>query len=440
MRVEVQDLSEVEKILKIEIPQEKVSEVVDEVTRELRKNAKLKGFRKGKVPVYLVKKLFKEEIEERSVEKLIEKTLSEAIKEKELEPLLYPKLEEVGELKEGEPFSYSVLVEIRPEIELKKEDYIGIEVERDSDEVSEEEVETVIQELRYSFAKLEKVQDEPIEKRHVAVIRFVAYDGDKPVPGHQADALFIDVGTGEFNEKVEEALIGKKVGDRFSVEVEYPEEGLNPHLAGKKIRYDIEVKEVYKRELKELTDEFVKELNLGFNTVEELRESVKRRLEQEKKIKNDNALKERLLAKILEKVEIKVPKRYIDIKAQQLVEKIMESFEREGFNPELANITPERLRDRVYKLAETQAKEELLLEKIAELEGIEIPQEEINKYIENIANRLKVKKEDAERMVYYNILPKQLAQKTLDFLLKNAKVVIKENEKQEAQESKQEGE
>ncbi|HEA84170.1 MAG TPA: trigger factor [Thermodesulfobacterium geofontis] len=428
MKVELQDLNEVEKLLKVEVPKEKVNEVIQKITTQVRKKAKIKGFREGKVPVYLVKKLFKEEIEEKSIARIIEDTLNEAIKETKVEPLLRPKVEEFGELKEGESFNYSVLVEVRPEINIKKEDYIGIEVERDSDELDEEEVDKILNEFRYSFSGLKKVEKgEPIEERYVAVIKFEAYEGDKLIPGHQAEALFVDVGTGEFNEKVEKELVGKKEGDRFSVEVEYPEEGLNPLLAGKKVRYEIEVKEVYKRELKELDDEFVKSLNMGFETVEDLRESIKKRLSEEKKRKNENKFREKLLEKILEKVDFKVPSRYVELKLYQLLDQVRETLERDGLSFDKLNISMDKLKERLYPIAERQAKEELLLEKISELENIEIPQEEIDKTVENISKGLKVSKEQARGIVYFNILPKRLAEKTLQFLVNNAKPTNKEN-------------
>ncbi|QER41491.1 trigger factor [Thermodesulfobacterium sp. TA1] len=428
MRVEVENLSEVEKILKVEVPEDVVQSTLKEVTNELKRKAKVKGFREGKVPDYLVKKLFKEEIEGKTIDKLIEKTLYEAIKEAKLEPLLRPKLEDFGELKEGEKFKYSVLVEIRPVFELKKEDYLGIEVEKEKDEVKEEEVERLVDELRYSFSQLKKIEDEePIAERYVAVISFEAYDENGLIPGHQAEALFVDVGTGEFNREVEEALIGKKVGDKFSVEVEYPQEGLNPLLAGKKVKYEIEVKEIYKRELQDLTDEFIKNLNIGFETVEALKESVKKRLLEEKKRKNENAVKEKVLEKILEKVDIKVPARYVELKLYQLIEQVKEGLERDGFSFEALNISMDKLKERLQPIAERQAKEELLLEKISEVENIEIPQEEIDKTIESIAQGLKVPVEQARNIVFFNILPKKLAEKTLNFLIENAKVVEKES-------------
>jgi len=428
MKVELQDLNEVEKLLKVEVPKEKVNEVIQKITTQVRKKAKIKGFREGKVPVYLVKKLFKEEIEEKSIARIIEDTLNEAIKETKVEPLLRPKVEELGELKEGESFNYSVLVEVRPEINIKREDYIGIEVERDSDELDEEEVDKILNEFRYSFSGLKKVEKgEPIEERYVAVIKFEAYEGDKLIPGHQAEALFVDVGTGEFNEKVEKELVGKKEGDKFSVEVEYPEEGLNPLLAGKKVRYEIEVKEVYKRELKELNDEFVKSLNMGFETVEDLRESIKKRLSEEKKRKNENKFREKLLGKILEKVDFKVPSRYVELKLYQLLDQVRETLERDGLSFDKLNISMDKLKEKLYPIAERQAKEELLLEKISELENIEIPQEEIDKTVEDISKGLKISMEQARGIVYFNILPKRLAEKTLQFLVNNAKPTNKEN-------------
>jgi trigger factor len=428
MKVELQDLSEVEKILKIEVSQEKVDEIIQKVIHQIRKKAKVKGFREGKVPIYLVKKFYREEIEEKSIAKIIEDTLEKAVKEAKVEPLLRPKLEELGELEEGKPFNYSVLVEVRPEINVKKEDYIGIEIERESDEIDEEEVDRILNEFRYSFSPLKRAEkEEAIEDRSIAVIKFEAYDGEDLIPGHQAEALFIDVGTGEFNEKIEKELIGKKERDKFSVEVEYPEDGLNPLLAGKKVRYQIEVKEIYKRDLKELDDEFVKSLNMGFETVDALRESVKKRLLEDKKRRNEDRFRERLLEKILEKVDFKVPTRYIELKLYQLMDKIREGLERDGFSFDKLNISMEKLRERLYPIAEKQAKEELLLEKIAELENIEISQEEIDKTVETISKNLRVSLEQARGIVYFNILPKKLAEKTLQFLINNAKPITKEN-------------
>ncbi len=425
MRVEVEDRTSVDKILKVEIPPEETKRVVEEVEREYQRKAKIKGFREGKAPLYLVRKLFKEEIEERSIERLISETLEKAIKEANLEPLLRPRIESFDRIVDGSPFTYSVLVEVRPEINISTEDYIGLEVEREKDEVSEEEVERILNELRYSFSELKEVDDE-IRERDAVVISFVAYDGENPIPGHEAQALYIDVGTGEFNEKVERELIGKRIGDKFTVEVEYPEDALNPLLAGKKVRYEIEVKEIYRRELEELTDEFLKKLNLGFESVEKLRESIRERLLNDKKRRNENKYRERLLEKILEKVDFEVPARYVEIKFYQLVDQLRETLAQDGLSFEKLNLSLESLKKRLMPIAEKQAKEEILLERIAEIEGISIPEEEINRMKENMMKGLGIPEEEAIRILQFNILPKMLAERTLQFLVENSKPIIKE--------------
>jgi len=425
MRVEVEDRTSVDKILKVEIPPEETKRIVEEVEREYQRKAKIKGFREGKAPLYLVRKLFKEEIEERSIERLISETLEKAIKEAKLEPLLRPRIESFDRIVEGAPFTYSVLVEVRPEINLSREDYIGLEVEREKDEVSEDEVERILNELRYSFSELKEVDDE-IKERDAVVISFVAYDGENPIPGHEAQALYIDVGTGEFNEKVEHELIGKRIGDKFTVEVEYPEDALNPLLAGKKVRYEIEVKEIYRRELEELTDEFLKKLNLGFESVEKLRESIRERLLNDKKRSNENRYRERLLEKILEKVDFEVPARYVEIKFYQLVEQLEETLAQDGLSFEKLNLSLENLKKRLMPIAEKQSKEEILLEKIAEIEGISIPEEEIERMKDNMVKGLGISEEEAIRILSFSILPKILAERTLQFLVENSKPIFKE--------------
>lgn len=426
MRLEIEERSPVEKILKVEVPPELVNKTMDEVTSEIRRRAKLKGFREGKAPVSLVKKLFREEIEEKSIERLVDRTLPEALREKGLEPILHPRIQSFERPEEGKTFSYTVLVEIRPQFELKREDYIGIEVEREKDEVSDEEVEKMLEEFRYSFSELKRT-DEPIEERFAVVIAFEAFEGENPIPGHQADALFIDVGTGEFNETVERALIGKREGDELTVEVEYPEDALNPLLAGKKVTYKIKVREVYKRELEELNDEFVQKLNLGFESLEQLRDSIKNRLLQDKSRRNESRYRERLLEKILSKVDFMVPERYVEIKFYQLVDQLRQSFEREGLSFEKMNISPEKLRERLLPLAEKLSKEEILLDRIAEMEDIKISEEEIRDQIEKITQGLGISAEEAGRIVFHNILPKMLAERVMKFLVENSKPIYRES-------------
>ncbi len=421
MKVNVEDISAVEKRLQVELPPEEVAKAIDRTCQKLSREVDLKGFRKGRVPKSVLKRLFREHIEEKTAELLINESLPKAVKESGLEPILRPVVEDYGRVKENEAFSYTATIDLRPEFELPREAYIGIEVEKPSEEVSEEEVNEYLEALRYTFAEIKKAEeDHVLQERDVAILAFKAYDGDKPVPGHEAEALYVDVGTGEFDSQVEKALIGHKVGDKVEVEVEYPEDALNELLAGKKIRYEVTIREIYVRELAPLDDEFVKKMNLGFESAEHLRQRVRARLEEERKRKAEEKLREDILSKILEKVDFPVPERYIEFKIAQMLEGIAQDLEQRGHTFESAGISVERLKKKLRPTAERQAREEFVLEKIAEQENITITQEDLEKKAEEMAKASGGKPEEAMRVIMTYMVPKLLAEKTLQFLISQA--------------------
>ena len=421
MKVNVEDISAVEKRLRVEIPPEEVRKAVDRICQRLSRKVDLKGFRKGRVPKSVLKRLFREHIEDQVAELLISESLPKAVKESGLEPILRPLVEGRGRVNEKEAFQYTAAVEIRPQFELPRETYLGLELEKPSEEVPEEEVERYLEALRYTFAELKKApEDHELRERDVAIISFKAFEGERPIPGHEAEALYLDVGTGEFDARVEEALIGHKVEDEIEVEVEYPEEALNELLAGKKVRYQVKIREIYLRELSPLDDEFVKKMNLGFDSAKELRERVRAKLKEEKKRKAEEALRESLLSKILEKLDFPVPERYIEFKIAQMLEGIEQDLQQKGHTFESAGISVERLKKRLRPIAERQAREELVLEKIAEQENITLTQEELENKALEMAKASGTKPEEAARTIMLYMVPKLLAEKTLQFLISQA--------------------
>ncbi|RUM88022.1 MAG: trigger factor [Thermodesulfatator sp.] len=427
MKVNVEDITQVEKRLQVEVPPEVVRRAIDRTCQRLSQKVDLKGFRKGRVPKSVLRRLFKEHVEEKAIELIVEESLPRAVRESGLQPILRPTLEDYGELKETQAFTYTARLEIRPDFELPREAYVGVEVEKPSEEVSEKEVEEYLEALRYTFAEIKKApEDHPLQERDVAILAFKAYEGDRPVPGHEAEALYVDVGTGEFDERVEKAILGHKVGDEVEVEVEYPEEALNELLAGKKIRYHVVIREIYVRELAPLDDEFVKKMKLGFESAEHLRERVRARLEEERRRKAEEKLREDLLAKILEKVDFPVPERYVEFKLAQMIEGIEQDLQQKGHTFESAGISVERLKKRLRPVAERQAREEFLLEKIAEQEGITLTQEELEKKAQEMARASGGRLEEARQVIMTYMVPKLLAEKTLEFLVSQARIQEKE--------------
>ncbi len=430
MKVNVEDISSVQKKLKVELPPEVVNKEIDRACQRLGKEVSVKGFRKGRVPKAVVKRLFREHIEEKVVENLIQESLPKAIEESKLVPIVRPLIESYGEVKEKEAFHYTAVVDIRPEIELSPEDYKGLEIETMPVEVTEEELENHLRAIQMTFADLKPAdKDHQIRENDIAIISFKAYIDGQPVPGHEAEALYVDVGTGEFNATIEEKLIGKKAGDTVEVDVTYPEDSLNAQLAGQTVHYQVYIREIYVRDLKPLDDEFIKKMNLGFESVEHLRERIKRRLEEDKQKKADEFLKEQILAQLREKVKFEVPERYVEYKLARLIEQMEQSLQEKGHTFESAGISVQKLRERLRPLAEQQAREDLILEKIAELENITVSGEELEEKAKALAEATRASLEEARAILATSMVPRIIADKTLQFLVSQAK--IKETQKQE---------
>ncbi len=430
MKVNVEDISSVQKKLKVELPPEVVNKEIDRACQRLGKEVSVKGFRKGRVPKAVVKRLFREHIEEKVVENLIQESLPKAIEESKLVPIVRPLIESYGEVKEKEAFHYTAVVDIRPEIELSPEDYKGLEIEAMPVEVTEEELENHLRAIQMTFADLKPAdKDHQIRENDIAIISFKAYIDGQPVPGHEAEALYVDVGTGEFNATIEEKLIGKKAGDTVEVDVTYPEDSLNAQLAGQTVHYQVYIREIYVRDLKPLDDEFIKKMNLGFESVEHLRERIKRRLEEDKQKKADEFLKEQILAQLREKVKFEVHERYVEYKLARLIEQMEQSLQEKGHTFESAGISVQKLRERLRPLAEQQAREDLILEKIAELENITVSGEELEEKAKALAEATRASLEEARAILATSMVPRIIADKTLQFLVSQAK--IKETQKQE---------
>ncbi|AEH44739.1 trigger factor [Thermodesulfatator indicus DSM 15286] len=439
MKVNVEDITSVQKKLKVELPPEVVAKEIDRACRKLSKEVSVKGFRKGKVPKAVVKRLFKEHIEERVVENLIQESLPKAIEESKLAPIVRPLIESYDQLDEKTGFSYTAVVDIRPEIDIKPEDYKGLEIEALPTEVTEEELENHLKAIQMTFADLKPAEEgHEIQLNDIAILSFKAYINGEPVPGHEAEALYVDVGTGEFNETIEQALIGKKAGDTVEIDVTYPEDALNAQLAGQTVHYKVQIREVYVRDLKPLDDEFIQKMNLGFESVEQLRERIKARLEEEKKKKAEEFLREQVLQKLREKIQFEVPERYVEYKLARLIEQMQQNLEEKGHTFESAGISVPKLKERLRPMAEQQAREDLILEKIAEIENISVSGEELEEKAKMLAEATKASLEEARAILATSMVPRIIADKTLQFLVSQAK--IKENQSNSASEEPKDAE
>jgi len=428
MKVTVEDVSPVQKRLKVEIPAQKVDEYITQTINRLKKSVAIPGFRRGRVPKNIIEREYGPQIKSEVLQALIEETIGEAIKQSNVTMLLEPQLDSSSEIEAGKPFEYSVLMDIEPEIEVP--DFRKFELVRPKVEITDEEIDEQLEALRNQFGTVETVDEQrPLREGDIAIVDYTAYIDGEEVEELANEDYFIEVGRGNFNETFEQGLIGMEKGEEREIEVTYPDDALNTLVAGKTVRYKVTLKNIQKRNLPEIDDEFAQRFGIGLKTVEDLKNKLREHILKDKEEAAESLLRNQLFDKLLEGADFPVPERLVEKKLDQMVDNIAGHMHERGVNLEKAGIDEERLRQKMREDAIRQVKTELILDKIAEQEKVEIPTEELKKYqdyVDEHYREMNVDKAQFQAAVFDSVLPKLRAKQTLDYLLKN--VTIKDEE------------
>ncbi|NIA08289.1 MAG: trigger factor [Nitrospiraceae bacterium] len=422
MKVTVKDIGPIQKHLSVEIPAEVVSKELDLAYRELKQNVKVRGFRKGKAPRPILEQRYSKQVENDTLKKIIKDSLPDALKEANLSLILEPQLDLVSPLKPGTAFSYSAVLDLWPEFEIPK--YKGLELERPSVEITEDEVQEQLKALQRHFATLESVEeDRPVKKGDLVVIDYSGEtDGDSG-DGIAEKDYYIEVGAGYSHPKFEEEILGMTKGSEKSFDISYPEDVINAKVAGKTVRYKVILKDIKKRILSDLDDNFAQKVGVGFDSIEKLKDRVYKQIKEDKEKAVESSLRQQLLEHLREQVDFPVPERLVEAKLTQIVDNVASHLQEKGMDFEKAGISEDRLRLKMREDAITQVKTEMILDKIAEAEKLTVDHQEISKYSEyakSQSQRLGVDKEQLEASVIQNVLPKLRAKRTMDFLMKQA--------------------
>ncbi len=427
MKVTVEDVSPVQKRLQVEIPGEQVAIEFDRATKRIGQHVKIDGFRKGKAPKSLIKRYHGDLIQEEVLESLIRETFPKALEETDLKLITEPRLDKAGELKEGEPFSYSALLDLWPEFELPQ--YKGVKIERPPIEVTEEEVDEQLQALRRHFGAIESVEEErPVEEGDIVIVDFDGFHEGEPVEGLSEENYYLEVGSGYFNEEFEKKLIGAEKGKEVEIEVSYPEDALNENVAGKTILYKVTVKDIKKRVMPELDDEFAQKFGPQYKTIEDLRNRLRHQIEQDKKEAQERAMRQQLIDKILSEVDFPLPESLVEKKLVQMVDNVISHLNERGMDLESTGMSEERLKEKMREDAERQVKMEIVLDKIAEKEDISVSNEELMDYVKVSPEMRNIDPAQVSSAIAEYVLPKLRAKNTIDFLLKHAEIVDEEVE------------
>jgi trigger factor len=423
MKAVVENISPVKKKITIEIAPDAVSKEMDKALADVGKKAKIPGFRPGKAPKNIVEKHYGDDVRSEVMHRLISESYMQALRENTLNPVDLPTIDDVSPLTKGSPLSFSATVEVRPDIELGT--YDGIEVKEQDLAVTDEELKETIDRLREMYAQLEVVEGRPLENNDTAIIDFEGFREGKPIDGAKASDYMLTLGSDSLIPGFEEQLVGMKREETREIKVTFPTDYNNKDLAGKDATFTIALKEIKKKVLPELNEEFAKTLG-DYKTLDELKDSVKKDLEARKRSEQSSSQREEILSKLVEAHTFDVPPGMVSRELQSLARQQAQRMARRGADAtklfDIAKFTEEN-----KPLAEKRVKGMLLLDVIADKEKVEVSDQEVTAAL-NVMARSSGQTVDAIKKYYDsleggldNLRSSLIQEKTLGVLLSRAK-------------------
>ncbi len=422
MKSVVEDISTVKKKLSIEVTPDSVSKELDKALADVARKAKIPGFRPGKAPKNIVEKHYGGEVKSEVTQRLVTESYLRALQEHSLNPVDMPQIENVSTLAKGSPFTFTATVEVRPNIDLG--DYNGIEVKEEKITVSDDEVDKTIDRLREMYAQLEVVEGRPLEKTDTAIIDFEGFREGKSIEGAKASDYMLSLGSNTLIPGFEDQLVGMNRGETREIKVTFPADYNNKDLAGKDATFRVALKEIKKKVLPELNDEFAKDI--GNNTsVAELKEGIKKDIEVRKTNDQTSAQRESILSKLVESHSFDVPQGMVERELQSMARSQATRLARSGVDVHTFDYA--KFREESKDMADKRVRGILLLDVIAEKEKLEVTDQEVNSALSVMA-RSAGQTVDAVRKYYEsleggldNLRASLVREKTLGLLLSRAK-------------------
>ncbi|WP_258360955.1 trigger factor [Moorella sulfitireducens (nom. illeg.)] len=423
MKATVEKLDKHQVLLEIEVEAPRVEKALDQAYRRLVKQVNIPGFRKGKAPRFILERYIgKEPIYNEAAEIVIPKAYEEAVTEHQLEPIDHPEVELV-KVEEGEPLVFKARVEVKPEVLLGN--YKGLEVERPEVKVTEEDIDAYLKNLQERYATIKNIEEEPAAAGDIVVIDFKGTVDGEAYPGLEGNNYPLELGSGTFVPGFEEQLVGARLNEERTVTVSFPADYYQEDLAGKEAVFQVTIRGIKRKELAPLDDEFAKDVS-ECETLAELRQDIRRRLEERRRQEIEAAVRQAVVEKATAAATVDLP----EIMVKRRIESRIRELER---NLHARKITLEEFLNSSGKTmddlekefrpgAERDVKTELVLEAIARAENIAATEEEVEAEIEKMAGIFRQDKAEVMQnlgdlsLLKYDIMIK----KAIDFLVENS--------------------
>lgn len=390
--------------LKITLPAEEVNKGFKKAVAKIAGQVNIPGFRKGKAPRNIIEMHYgKEAVKQEAFELVANQCYTEALEQEKLIPVSDPKVED-SVFEENKDMELTIKVTLKPEVKLG--DYKELHVEKEAVEVTEEAVEEQVQGLRSRHAKMVEAEEGAvIEKGDFAIIDFAGTVDGEPFSGGEGKGYPLEVGSNSFIPGFEDQLVGLKKGDSTDVDVTFPEEYFVKELAGKQAIFKVNVQDVKRKELPELTDEYVA-ANSDCKTVEELRASYKERMQKAAENNAQIAYEKALIDLAVANAEFEVPEIMIEDRVTQMIDEMRMSLEARKLTLEqymqYSGIDMKQLRERQHDAAVENVKTDLVLDAIAKAENIQVSMEDVDSELSAIASQHGATLEDVKKIIKSN--------------------------------------
>ena len=417
-----------EGVLTVEVSAEEFSKALDEAFKKVVKEVSLPGFRKGKIPRGMFEQRFGvESLYQDALDIILPTVYPNAIDEAGIEPVDRPEID-VEQIEKGKSLIFTAKVTVKPEVKLGE--YKGLEVEKLDETVTDEEVDNELKQLQERHAELAVKEEGAVENGDTVVIDFDGYVDGEAFEGGAADNYSLEIGSNSFIPGFEEQLVGLETGAEKDVEVTFPEEYHAENLAGKPAVFKVKVHEIKSKELPALDDEFAKDVNDEVETLEELKAQTRTRLEEAKKSEAENNLRDTLVEKAAEGVEVDIPNALIENEISRMMQEFEQRLQMQGMNLELyfqfSGQDEAALKAQMQEDAEKRVKYNLTLEAIVKAENIDVSDEDVEAELTKMAEMYNMPVENVKQALGGSAdgLKEDLkVRKAIDFLVENSKVV-----------------
>lgn len=381
------------------VPSEDFEKALDQAFKKVSKDVSIPGFRKGKIPRKMFEARFGvESLYQDALDIVLPEAYRNAIDAVEITPIEQPEVD-IEEIERGKDVVLTAKVQVEPEVKLGE--YKGLKVEELDADVTEEDVDKEIETMLESHADMVIKEDGEIENGDLVNFDFDGYVDGEPFEGGKAEDYELEIGSGSFIPGFESQMVGLKNGEEKDLPVTFPEDYHAEELAGKEAVFKVKVNSIKSKEIPELDEELLKELDKDVDSVEELRESVLKDLQEQKETARDNQLREDLIIQASDNAEVEIPEVMVKNETDRMVQEFSQNLAQQGLNFEMyqqfSGQDENALREQMKADARKRVKTNLTLKQIAIDENIEITEEELNEEAEKMASQFNMSVEDIKR-------------------------------------------